>query len=336
MNRRTFLKLAGLSTAAAAGGIIIANHDFFESLSDGRNTYRVTQSRHAIGTRVEVTAVGNSRTAAEDAVAAVFDDVLNMERLFTRYGNTSPVCELNAEGHLAHLPDELAGLLNTCVDYYRQTGGAFDITVKPCIDLFQKRHSQGQTPSDEDIAALMPYIGMDKIGIKDNRLVIPKGMGITLDGAAPGFIADRAAQILTKRGIDNFLVNAGGEIRTSGHARHGENWRIAIQDPSGRGNYPGTISLHNAAVSTSGNYEIYYGADKVFHHIVNARTGKSPNAFASVTVTAPTALEADILSTALFVMEPQEALAFVESRPHLACMMIQNDGNVLKSRRFMA
>lgn len=335
MNRRAFFKLAGLASAAAAGGIMVAHRESFESLSFDRNSYRVSQSRQAMGTHVDVTAIGESRAATEDAVAAVFDDVHKMERLFTRYGNTSPVCELNAEGTMQHLPDELAVLLNACIDYHRETGGAFDITVKPCLDMFEAKSAQGLTPSDADIAALMPFLGTEKLQIRDNSLVIPQGMGITLDGAAPGFIADRAAQILQARGIGNFLVNAGGEIRTSGYARQGKDWRIAIQDPSGKGQYPGTIALKNAAVSTSGNYEIYYGDDKVFHHIVNAKTGRSPKSFASVTVTAPTALEADILSTALFVMEPQQALNFVESRPHLACLMVQNDGQILKSRRFI-
>lgn len=335
MNRRAFLKLAGLTSAAAAGGIVLANLDRFETLGFDRNTYRVSQSRRAIGTRVDVTAIGESQAKTEDAVVAVFEDVYQMERLLTRYDNASPVCELNAEGRLEHLPAELASVLNACIAYYHETHGAFDMTVKPCIDLFKAKHAQGHKPSEAEIAALMPFVGTEKLQMRDNTLVIPQGMGITLDGAAPGFIADRAADILKSHGIENFLVNAGGEIRTSGFAREGEDWRIAIQDPSGKGHYPGTFALRNAAVSTSGDYEIYYGSDKVFHHIVDAKTGKSPSAFSSVTVMAPTALEADILSTALFVMSPQEALAYVESRPHLSCLMVHHDGSIVKSRNFV-
>lgn len=332
MNRRSFLKLFALGGAAAAAGVALAHTESFESLSDD-GQYRISQSKRAIGTRVDITAIGSSRMQTEDAVEAAFRDVAAMERLLTRYDNASPVCELNAEGHLTHVPAELSALFAACDLYHRDTQGAFDITVKPLIDLFQARSKAGHTPTDSEIAEILPHIGAERIHASENALELPSGMGITLDGAAPGFIADRAAHILQSRGIDNFLVNAGGEIRTSGHPQNADAWRIAIQDPAKSGNYPGVLAMNNQAVSTSGNYEIFYQRDKLFHHIVDARTGRSPR-LASVTVTAPTALEADILSTALFVMSPAEALDYVARHPQFACLIIDNDGNRTMSPNF--
>ncbi len=333
MNRRSFLKLFAIGGAAAAAGVAVAHKDSLESLMhDGQ--YRVSQSKNAIGTHVDITAIGSSQMQTEDAVEAAFNDVVSMERLLTRYDNASPVCKFNAESKLEHIPAELAALFNACDFYHRDTNGAFDISVKPLIDFFQKSSKSGHTPTNAEIAEILPHIDASQIQLADNTLSMPAGMGITLDGAAPGFIADRAAQILHAHGIENFLVNAGGEIRTSGHPQNADAWRIAIQDPAKSGNFPGYLTMNNSAVSTSGNYEIFYQNDKLFHHIVDARTGHSPN-LASVTVTAPTALEADILSTALFVMQPQEALAYVARHPQFACLIIDNDGNRTVSSNFV-
>lgn len=333
MNRRSFIQLFALGGAAAAAGAAIAHKDSFESLlHDGQ--YRVSQTRNAIGTHVDITAFGASQMQTEDAVQAAFNDVHAMERLLTRYDNASPVSEFNTEGHLDHIPAELAALYSACEHFHRDTDGAFDITVKPLLDLFQHTSKSGQTPTESQIADILPRIGASRLQMHDGHLSMPEGMGITLDGAAPGFIADRCAQILSAHGIQNFLVNAGGEIRTSGHPAGADAWRIAIQDPSKQGNYPGFLAMNNSAVSTSGNYEIFYGTDRLYHHIVDARTGHSPRR-ASVTVTAPSALEADILSTALFVMSPAEALDYISRHPQFACLIIDNDGNRTASPNFV-
>ena len=330
MERRNFLKLLGAAGVAAAGGAVIANLARFESLRhDG--AYRVSMTRGALGTHVDITAFGPSQYETEDAVAAAFADVSEMERMLTRYGNMSPVAELNAEGRLENLPEPMAALLGSCMRFYRATGGAFDITVKPVLD----RLAANARLSDREIEGLLAHVGSDKLAFDGSRLAIPEGMGITFDGCAPGFIADRAAGILASRGIQDFLVNAGGEIRTSGSPAEGKAWHVAIQDPQKRGNYPGYIAMHQNAVSTSGNYEVYFSEDRLSHHIIDAHTGRSPKLAASVTVTAPTALEADILSTALFVMAPEEAVAFTSKHPQYACLIIGNDGRITSSPNFV-
>ena len=333
LNRRAFLKMSALAGLGVAAGIGIAKRESLESVfHDGM--YRVSATRPALGTHVDITVIADGRIQAEDAVASAFEVISHYERLFTRYDHKSPVCELNETGRLDHLDAEVAAMMQTCHRYYRETDGAFDITVKPCIDLFKSCADAGRKPTESEIAQIASHIGSDKLHITESGIYIPEGMGITLDGVAPGFIADRVSQHLNGLGIRNYLVNAGGEIRTSGKPLNSEHWRIAIQDPSHQNNYPGFIALNAGAVSTSGNYEIYYGSDRVFHHIVDAKTGKSPNTSVSVTVTAPTAVEADILSTALFVMPPQKALDYTARHPGVACLIIDSNGNQIASPNF--
>ncbi len=333
INRRSFLKLFAVSGCAAVGGVALAKRDQLASWC-GDGQYRVKASKTAIGTHVDITAIGASKYEVEDAIEAAFNDVSEMEHLLSRYDHKSPVCELNDEGCIEHGPNALAQLCRVCEAYYRETDGAFDITVAPLIDLFKSAANEGRQPSEKEIDHWMAS-SKHRPTIDGDRIVLKEGMRLTFDGCAPGLIADRAAAMLISRGIVDFLINAGGEIRTSGHPKNAEKWRIAIEDPNKHGHYPGYLTFNAGAVSTSGNYEIFYGEDRLYHHIVDARTGHSPNAFTSVTVTAPTALEADILSTALFVMSPKEALNYVKNHPHIACLIITRDGEKIVSPNFV-
>ncbi|MFC1823895.1 FAD:protein FMN transferase, partial [Thermodesulfobacteriota bacterium] len=181
---------------------------------------------------------------------------------------------------------------------------------------------------------VMALIGADKIDVKDGSIRFNKpGMGITLDGIAKGFIVDRASVLLSKHKIENFLINAGGDIRTRGTRTDRKPWKVAIQDPALKGkNYPDVVRMTDGAIATSGNYEIYFDREKMFHHIVNPRSGLSPTLSTSVSVLAKTAMEADALSTSVFVMEPEHGTAFINSLNNCEALVITSDGNHLKSR----
>ncbi|MFA5624672.1 MAG: FAD:protein FMN transferase, partial [Bradymonadales bacterium] len=211
----------------------------------------------------------------------------------------------------------------------------FDITVQPILDLFAKSYERGKEPSEADIQSILPSIGADKLQVRGRSLYLSaEGMALSFDGVVPGYIADRAARILEGYGIKRYLVDAGGELRASGNGPSGGAWRVAVQDPKKEQNYPAVISLDRGAVSTSGSYESFYSDNGDFHHIVNAKTGRSPAQTTSVTVLAPTAIEADILSTALFVMPITEGLAYINARPQYSCLIIEKDGALFKSDNF--
>jgi thiamine biosynthesis lipoprotein len=154
-------------------------------------------------------------------------------------------------------------------------------------------------------------------------------MGITLDGIAKGYVVDAMSAILAAAGVENHLVNAGGDIRTSGKSVSGEPWRIAIEDPEKKKNYPEVIRMTDGAVATSGGYEVYYDQERVFHHVVDPRTGVSPQHSSSVTVRSASVTVADALSTAVFVAEPTVGLRMVESAGRAyrsQCLILGTDG----------
>lgn len=270
-------------------------------------------------------------------MAAGFDEIDRLSRLLSRFDASSPVSFLNDNGRLDDLAPELREVLARSLQFHRLTGGAFDITVKPLVDLFKDRGERRIVPREAEIAALLPRIDSRRVALSSRSVLLAgEGMGVTLDGIAVGYIVDRAADVLARSGIENFLIDGGGEIRAAGAKDAGRPWTVAIRDPREHPGYPDVVRLSDAAISTSGNYEIFYDDERVFHHIVDPATGHSPQADASVSVVARTALEADALSTGVFVMDPAAGTAFVDGLPGCESLIIDRGGGTWQSRGWRA
>ena len=126
-----------------------------------------------------------------------------------------------------------------------------------------------------------------------------------------------------KNGITNHLINAGGDIRVSGKGTKNRPWSIAVQDPEKSAEYPDIVSMNDGGIATSGNYEIFYDQEKLYHHIIDSRSGHSPLALANVTpVVAPTAMDADALATIMFVMGPRNGKQLINNRSLWECFLI--------------
>lgn len=332
INRRSFLKLSGLIGAGLASTPLLpVNAD---AVRFNRNLVKVSTTRPAMGTFVSMTLVDPSQGKAEDAVAAAFEEIERLSRLFNRFDSATAVAQLNQEGVLEDVPPEMARVVGEALRYYRISQGHFDITVKPVVDLYKETFSSGREkrPSRRALHEAAALVGARRVKVHGRAIRFEKpGMGITLDGIAKGHIVDRAARVLTSRGIANYLINAGGDIRTQGSRQDRKPWTVAVEDPRKQGHYPDIVRMNDGAIATSGNYEIYFDREKMFHHIVDPRTGMSPSLDVSVTVTAQRTLDADALSTAVFVMPPQDGIRFIDSLPGFECLVVKRGGSTLKS-----
>lgn len=325
--RRSFIKLCGLvglGTAGVAASVLPL--DRAETLLFGKGEYKVSKTRLAMGSFLAITAFHPSRDLAEEALGLAFQEVDRLSRLLSRHDATTPVAHLNRTGSLSSAPPELLEVMHASLAYHRLTKGAFDITVQPLVDLFKERFAAGRKPSEAEISALLPRVGSEKIHLAERAIHFQgEGMGVTLDGIAPGYIVDRVSALLTKLGVSNHLINCSGDIRTSGAAAKGEPWTVAIQDPKHQQAYPDVLRMGSGAISTSGSYEIYYDQERTFHHIVTPRTGHSPLLATSVTTTAPTVMAADALATGLMVMPPEEGVRLVANQLRCQCFIIGRD-----------
>jgi thiamine biosynthesis lipoprotein len=333
LDRRSFLKLSGvLGLGVATAGFASAAT---KAVSFNKKLMMVSETRLDMGTFVSMTLLHPSKDQAEEAMGRAFEETTRLSGLMTRFDQASPVSFVNKEGHIRDLPPEVVQIVSDALYYFKFTGGAFDITVKPIVDFFQEKLGGDKKvwPTESEIKDLLKLVDARKVELQGNSLHFKdSGMGITLDGIAKGFIVDRAAELLNAQGIENYLINAGGEVCVRGSKEGDRPWTVAIQDPWKRKNYPDVVHLKDATIATSGNYEVYFDKEKIFYHIVDPKTGFSPHLSTSVSIMAKTGTEADALSTGVFVMGPEVGTRFVNAHPAYQSLIIARDGTLSKSK----
>jgi FAD:protein FMN transferase len=334
MDRRVFLKRSGLLGLGVATATLLPLRA--EALSFDKRMVKFSQTKLAMGTFVSMTLLHPSKDQAEEAMAFAFDEVQRLEKLLSRYDKTTPVSQLNREGVLRDVSPEVGDVMRHSLRFHEMTHGYFDVTVKPAVDLFKEKvFEQKSKPTDQQLKEVLSLIDARNICYQDKTIHFKKeGMGVTFDGIAKGYIVDRAADVLSDRGIENYLINAGGDIKTKGSKQGKQPWLVAIEDPEKQHQYPDMIQMRDGAIATSGNYEVYFDKEKMFHHIVNPMTGVSPSSSVSVSISANTTLEADALATSVFVMNPRQGTELINSIPHCSSLVIAKDGSLLKSSRW--
>lgn len=323
IDRRTFLKYSGmLGVGFAFGGLMPVS----ESVAFDRKLYKVTRARLSMGTFAAITAMHPSRTEADDAIGKAFEEMDRVSRLLNRYQSASAIGTLNKEGYLSDMPSEVSEVIARALHFHKASSGAFDMTVKPLVDLYKEHFAAHKSPpSEAEVAKVLELVDASAVRFDGRTIRFAKeGMGITLDGIAKGYIIDCGAETLERHGIKHALINAGGDIRAIGGKESRTPWKVAIQNPEKEGPYVDTITMVNGAIATSGNYEIYFDEEKLYHHIVDPKTGRSPLQSASVTVMASNVMDADGLSTAVFVLEPVAGKRFIENMPKTECLILNS------------
>ncbi|MDE0838367.1 MAG: FAD:protein FMN transferase [Kiritimatiellae bacterium] len=218
----------------------------------------------------------------------------------------------------------------------RETGGAFDPTVRPLVDLWGFYNKQDQPiPAQADIDSARRSVGAHLIQTTGNDALTKSKSTASLDlsASAKGYGVDRILQMLVSADCANVYVDIGGEIRTRGKSPGGSAWRIAIETPVpgtalGESHYL-TITVEDRAIASSGDYRNFFQADgKRYSHIIDPRTGYPiSNTVAAVSVLAPDCMHADTLATALMVMQPDAGLALIAQHTNTEALIIMRDAS---------
>jgi thiamine biosynthesis lipoprotein len=258
-----------------------------------------------------------------------------IESVASIYDPQSEAFLLNKNGYIGHPSKDLVYLMNESLCYFNLTGGRFDITVQPFLDLWKGGlWKEDKAIQQEKINETFKIVGADKIVIDKERIYFKKkGMKITLGGIAKGYAVDEALKVLKHRGIKGALINAGGDIGTIG-SRGAKDWSIALENPDDPTQYIAKFHISNKAVATSGNYERYFDPNKKFHHIINPKTGYSTSECISVTIIADSCIEADALATSVFVLGPKKGIQLIESLPGVEGLIIDSNRNISRSSGF--
>ncbi len=321
MDRRSFLKYSGI---LGAGMVLSPVLPAGEAVAFGRGRYRVTRTRIMMGTFAAITVIGPSRDEADDAISLAFDEMERTSRLFDRHRDSSPIGALNREGWAHDLDPEVTALLERSLRLGETTKGAFDITVKPVVDLYQSAFADHQAPpSDARVAGVLDLVDPGAVRMHGRTVrFVKEGMGVTLDGIAKGYTIDCGMNTLKQRRIRHALINAGGDIRSIGGRGRFSPWRVAVQNPNKGAPALQTFTMEDGAAATSGNYEVYFDEEKVYHHLIDPHSARPAQESRSVTVLAATATLADALSTAVFVAGPRDGKDLIETLPGSECLIV--------------
>jgi FAD:protein FMN transferase len=252
------------------------------------------------------------RVAAERLVAQSLAEIRRLEALFSLWRADSRLSELNRRGLLvAPLPD-MVRLLSEALRVAELTGGSFDPTVQPLWQLYRSHfEAAGADPDGPEQNALdeaLSRVSHRHLRVAPDRILLARrGMAVTLNGIAQGYLTDRVVELLRAGGVAQTLVDLG-EARAVGGHPSGRPWRAALDDPSRPGHLWGRLDLTDCALATSGDGGFVFDAAGRFTHLLDPRTGRSPRLHRAVSVLAPEATVADALSTA-FALMPEPAIA---------------------------
>lgn len=284
---------------------------------------KFSQSSKALGATVKMTVLHADERAANAALDAAFAELERIESVMSLYRPESQISRLNRDGVLEKPDASLVEVLRFAAEVAEKSDGAFDVTVQPLWVL------KGVKPD----AATLALVDWRRVELDEKRIKLAPGMAITLNGIAQGFAADAAMRVMRAHDVEHALIDAG---EFSAHGNNAENapWRIGIQHPRERDAFAALAQLENRCLATSGDYETAFTDDFSRHHILDPRTGGSPGELASVSVLAPTAMAADALSTALFVLGAKRGMEFLHHYENTDALLILKDGRRLATAGF--
>ncbi len=267
-----------------------------------------------MGTIVTIHVVGHGMDAAQirerdEAVERAFEWFRSVEACCTRFDPASELMQLTGQvGVPVAVSPMLCEALQFALALAEETGGAFDPTVGHAMETrgFNREHHTGTIVSTRlDHDGPVSYRDVE-VDIERQTITLRRPLVLDLGAVAKGLAIDMAAREL--RPFEHFAVDAGGDLYLGGCNPAGAPWSIGIRHPRREGEVIESIRVSNQAVCTSGDYERRIPGEAAGHHIIDPLTGGSANAVASVTVVAATAMLADALSTAAFVLGPVDAL----------------------------
>ncbi len=275
----------------------------------------------ALGSICELQLYSVNKRHADKVAQLVKEDVFRIEQRYSRYREDSILSIINQTAHQGGsltIDDETLALLNYARTCYQQSDGLFDITSGVLREVWDFKSQI--IPTEQQIKAVLPRIGWEKISIENNVLsfTIP-GMQLDFGGIGKEYAVDRAATICRQQGIEYGLVDLGGDIKIIGPHANGKPWSVGIRHPGKSGQLMASIDVSKGALASSGDYErcIIINGER-YSHILNPKTGWPVRGLSSITVIAEQCVIAGSLTTICMLKQSQGKKWIAElSVPHI-------------------
>lgn len=288
-------------------------------------------------TTVTVAVYAPNESEASKATDDAFSEIYRIDALMSPSKEDSQLTILNTVGEVENADPDFIYVLEQSKYYSEKSGGAFDITIQPVLDLWKSKFLPGgsqEPPTADELNETLKLVNYSKISIENGTVSLEPGMKIALGGIAKGYAVDKAIEALEEDGIENAFVNAGGDGKYIGQKSDGTPWVVGLQNPDRSGQYVTAIEARDIAVATSGNYERYFNESAKVSHISDPRTGYPSEGIISSTVIAGNAIDADSFATAIFVLGEEEGLEMIENLEGVECLIITEDRRLVYSSGF--
>ena len=267
-----------------------------------------------------------------DDIKAVLDSVDNS---LSPFNKKSIITAVN-ENRDVQVDDDFVRVFTLAQQVYDDTDGAFDITIAPLVNAWGFGFRKGDFPTPAEVDSMLTFVGMEKVKLV-GRKIVKADPRIMLDcsAIAKGYAVDKIALMLKRKGVNNFLVEVGGEIVAAGTNPNGKEWSIGVTKPvddslSVNADLQMIMSITDCALATSGNYRNYYvKKGRKYAHTINPKTGYPAESNAlSATIVAPSCAEADAYATACMVVGKEKALQILRKQADKKHIIIyDNNGN---------
>lgn len=301
----------------------------------------VSGEKFIMDTLIQITVLCEDQDKGQKALEAAFGAFERIQSLTDRFqknGQTTSasndVVQINENAGIQPVPasPDTINMLERSYYFAGLTGGAFDVTIGPVMDLWGFGKNEQHVPADGEINKALSLVDYKKVQVDRNPMTVfltKPEMSLDLGGVAKGYATDEAVKALREAGIQHAIINAGGNVYALGDKPDGSPWRVGVQDPRGDKGIIAILFLKDKAAVTSGDYQRYFEQDGVrYHHIIDPSTGKQARDVMQTTVVADSAADADILSTALFVLGAQNGMRFVQELPAAGAVFIGADRQV--------
>ena len=300
---------------------------------------RVEGSVDAMGTSFSIAAYGPERARLQAVVAQGLEEARRLDEMLSNYKPDSEWSQMNRQAAKGpfRISTELFQLLSACLEYSRESGGTFDISVGPLLKLWGFYKGTGHLPHRAEVRGALSLVGYRNIQLEaahHSVRFLKKGVELDPGGIGKGYAVDRIAQILKNNGVGKALVSGGGSSIYAIGAPPGETgWELDIKNPRDPSRPVASVLLKDESMSTSGNYEKFFRAEgKLYSHIMDPRTGFPAQGTLSTSVIAPKTIDSEAWAKPYYILGPRWTakhkhqdfrVFFCEDKPGARCEWVQ-------------
>lgn len=321
MKRRMLWRVSGVVLT----GLICFGIWSYNRTVQGRSC---TRELFAMDTVMSFTAYGKN---CEEAVEAAVQEVQRLDALLSTGSVSSEVSGLNRAGG-GTISEDTAELFGRGMDIYEKTGGLFDFTIYPLMQLWGFPSKEYHVPTQEELGEVLPLVDVSKVSFTEDEAHLGEGQQVDFGGIAKGYTSGRVMEIYQEYGVSSGMVSLGGNVQVYREKPDGSLWRIGIRDPEGGPeDLAAVLEAEECAVVTSGGYERYFEEDgNTYIHILDPKTGyPAKGDLASVTVISGDGTLADALSTSLYIMGMEDAVSYWRTyRDDFEMILITEEGTI--------